>query len=93
MAQGRNSCRLPLSLPPDPVDELTDPGTQFSNWNPHVMSTTVWALESFVQVGCALQPPPQLAAPAPGLRFGVRGAPAQACSGCCAAGEGSWLGC
>ena len=55
LAQGRNSCRLPLSLPPDPVNELTDPGTQFSNWNPHVMSTTVWAYESFVQVGCMLQ--------------------------------------
>ena len=52
--QGVNSCRLPLSMPPDPVDELADPGTQFSNWNPHVMSTTVWAFESFLQVCCPL---------------------------------------
>ena len=51
-AQGMNSCRLPLSLPPDPVDELTDPGSQFTNWNPHVMSSTVWAYENFLQVPC-----------------------------------------
>ena len=63
--QGTNSARLPLSLPPDPVEELSEPGQHFENWNPQLMQTTVWAFETFLQVGATQQKTVQLAAEAP----------------------------
>ena len=56
--QGTSSSRLPLSLPPDPVEELSEPGQQFENWNPVLMQATVWAFETFLQVGADLLPTP-----------------------------------